>query len=155
MSISEYHLYQLVERIFKDYCIFPPSTVKSIDFIIARDVILLEVKSKLIYAYKVTKQLIALAKIAKLYNVSVILVAPIPENIYEAIAPILYFFKTMQEYKISQKEIWLIELKRMTILRIKLKEDKPIQYFGDFKYVIVDITLDKKDLLRILSTAQL
>ena len=103
MSISEYHLYQLVERIFKDYCIFPPSTVKSIDFIIARDVILLEVKSKLIYAYKATKQLIALARIAKLYNVSVILVAPILETIYKAITLILYFFKTMQEYKYLKK----------------------------------------------------
>ena len=56
--VSEFHLYKIISELFEDYTIFPPSTVKNIDFLLAKDPILLEVKSSILGIYSATGLLI-------------------------------------------------------------------------------------------------
>ncbi|MEX0569545.1 MAG: hypothetical protein Q6363_010390 [Candidatus Njordarchaeota archaeon] len=43
--ISEYHLYKLLSEIFRKYIVFPPSTIRNVDYLLVREAIIIEVKS--------------------------------------------------------------------------------------------------------------
>lgn len=94
--VSEFHPCKIISELFEDYTIFPPSTVKNIDFLLAKDPIILEEKSSILGIYSATKQLISLAHIAKIYDIPVIAITLPPDTPSEGILPILYFFKKIR-----------------------------------------------------------
>ena len=145
--ISEFHLYKIISELFEDYTIFPPSTVKNIDFLLAKDPILLEVKSSILGIYSATKQLISLAHIAKIYDIPVIAITLPPDTPSEGIPPILYFFKKLEEYKITYKELWILNIKETKIYRFIQTDKKPISISLKCPSQILRIHINKPSLL--------
>ena len=148
--VSEFHLYKLILELFADYTVFPPSTVRNVDFLIARDAILLEVKSSVLGIYSATKQLANIASIAKIYNVPLVAITLPPEYPGEGVPPILYFFRTLEEYKIKHKELWFLDLRGPIIHRLIPMDQKPIRVSLKCASKISVISIERESILKII-----
>ncbi|MEX0569544.1 MAG: hypothetical protein Q6363_010385 [Candidatus Njordarchaeota archaeon] len=73
-----------------------------------------------------------------------------PDRPCEAVAPILFFFKTLREYKING-EIWILEIDKENIVRLLIKGQKPIQIDTIYRQSIVEIKFDSKSIKSTLS----
>ncbi len=151
MPVSEYHLYKLIHKLFEDYIVFPPSTVKSVDFLIVKEAYLIEVKNSALGLYSASKQLIERALVSKIYEIPLIAVIPFPDILEEAVAPILYFFKIMNDYNVKRKEIWILDIRRELIVhRIKLKGDELIGIKIKAKSRVFNAEMDVDSILNLL-----
>ncbi len=148
--ISEYHLYKLLSEIFRKYIVFPPSTIRNVDYLLVREAIIIEVKSSFFGIYSATKQLIDFVLVSKIYDLPLIALTLPPDRPCEAVAPILFFFKTLREYKING-EIWILEIDKENIVRLLIKGQKPIQIDTIYRQSIVEIKFDSKSIKSTLS----
>jgi len=148
--VSEFHLYKSVTELFTDYIIFPPSTVRNVDFLIVKDAVLLEVKSSVLGIYSATKQLINIASIAKIYNVPLIAITLPPEYPGEGVPPVLYFFRTLEDYRIKRKELWFLDLRGPRIHRLVPVGQEPIKVSLKCASQISIISIERGHILKVI-----
>ena len=128
--VGEGHFWILVEKIFKDYKILPPRTIRGIDGAVAKYIAFIEVEDTVFELYNASKQVGKTVKIAKIHEVPFIAITPVPKNINEAALITSYFFWYLTEILgIKQKEVWFLGIKgSLYVIRIKLEENEWIDW---------------------------
>jgi len=128
-GIGEAHFLVVVQKLFEDYIVLPPGTVKSIDMIIAKKLVFVEIEDTVFELYNAIKQLVAIAKLSNVYNAAFLAIAPFPKQLTDFPTILSYYFWIMRkELGSGERELWLIEYRRKyLIFRIKLADDRWIE----------------------------
>jgi len=140
-GIGEDHLYKIVSSILRKEGLiaFEPNTVRNVDYLAARDVIIIEVEDTIFESYTGTKQLIKFASYTKIYNAFYVLVVPLPADPIDAKFPIIGFFARTRREGILKRELWFIYAKgEIKLVRIVMKDSPRLK----FKYLKDVIEID-------------
>ena len=92
----------------------PPGTLKALDFVISREIIVLELEDTVLEVYNAIRQVESLMPIIRGFNLGVSIAIPFPERIEPLLVPIAKYFNNFREY--PRKEFWLLTVDQ--IIRI-------------------------------------
>ena len=137
-GIGEPYFDMIFRRLLEEHGInyLPPGTVRSVDYVLSRDMIFVELEDTTDEIYgAITQLLSSVIPVAELYNAYVVIAIPTPRDPASLMGPLQRFYIRTWERRIK-RELWIISAVKKHIIKIIQYGVNPSPVLQEVSHVI-------------------